>query len=72
MTTITIADGVSASKIEEIEALLNDVSSHDPNWNGVEFSIERGDFTCIERDDSAEAVILLDKINSIIMGFGCL
>jgi len=65
MTTITIAYEVSAAKFAEIEALIDNEAIHNVNHNGEAFSIERGDFTTIDKDD-AEHVILLDKINNII------
>lgn len=69
MTTITIAHHVSNEAVEEIKSMLNDVAQRDANWNGVSFDIERGDFTCIEGDESADAVKLLKKIDRIITGF---
>ncbi|WP_041689325.1 hypothetical protein [Enterobacter sp. 638] len=69
MTTISIAHDVTDETIAEIQSLLDEVSVRDIAWNGVEFEIERGDFTCIESDESAEAVILLRKINKIIDGY---
>ena len=69
MTTITIADYVPDDTVEEIKALLDDVSQRDVSWNGAIFEIERGDFTCIEGDESAEAVKLLQKIDYIITGY---
>lgn len=69
MTTIVIAYDVQDDKIKEIERLLNDVAIRDVNWNGVQLEIERGDFTCIPDDESADAVKLLNKIQEIISGY---
>ncbi|MTH45405.1 hypothetical protein [Intestinirhabdus alba] len=69
MTTITIANEVPAQTVAKIQAVLDDTALRDASWNGVNFQIERGDFTCIENDESAEAVRLLHKINDIIAGY---
>jgi hypothetical protein len=69
MTTIVIAHDVQDDKIHKIEELLRDVALRDVNWNGAEFEIERGDFTCIPDDESADAVKLLNKIQEIISGY---
>lgn len=69
MTTIVIDHDVQDEKLKEIELLLNDVAIRDVNWNGVHFEIERGDFTCIPDDESADAVKFLNKIQEIISGY---
>jgi hypothetical protein len=69
MTTIVIANEVQDDKIHKIEELLHDVALRDVNWNGAQFEIERGEFTCIPEDESADAVKLLKKIESIIHGY---
>jgi len=69
MTTIVIAHEVQDDKIHMIEELLHDVALRDVNWSGAKFEIERGDFTCIPDDDSADAVKLLNKIQEIISGY---
>ena len=65
MTTVTIAYEVSAAAVDKIESLLDNEADFNPNFNGAVFSIERGDFTCIDSDEY-ECVILLHKINNII------
>ncbi|MFJ5981055.1 hypothetical protein ACIQCX_09065 [Enterobacter cancerogenus] len=69
MTTIVIAHEVQDDKIHMIEELLRDVALRDVNWSGAKFEIERGDFTCIPEDESADAVKLLNKIQEIISGY---
>lgn len=69
MTTVTIAHEVPENTVNSIQQLLNEIAIHDVNWNGAVFSIERGDFTCIEGDESAEAVKLLREIDSVIRGY---
>lgn len=68
MTTVQIAYEVPAATVEKIKEHLAEVAARDINWNGVEFKIERDDFTCIPDNDSAEAVSLLHEINDIIRG----
>ena len=74
MTTIVIDHEVQDDKIHMIEELLHDVALRDValrdvNWSGAKFEIERGDFTCIPDDESADAVKLLNKIQEIISGY---
>lgn len=63
---IHIAHEVPANKFAAIQAHLNHVSLHDVNFNGVEFDIERDDFTCIPGDDSPAKVKLINQIFGII------
>ncbi|XYQ55705.1 hypothetical protein ACS91J_04575 [Pectobacterium carotovorum] len=65
MTTVTIAYEVSDAAVEKIEALLDNETTFNPNFAGEVFSIERGDFTCIDADDY-EYVGLLNAIFDII------
>lgn len=66
MTTITISYDVSDKKIKEIQALLTHEETHNINFNGKSFSIDRGDFTCIEDEEGGEYVKLLNDIRDII------
>lgn len=68
MTTIQISYDVSDEKLQLIQLYLNDVALRDVNWNGVDFKIERDDFTCIPDNDSVDAVNLLHTIYEIIEG----
>lgn len=68
MTTITIAYEVSADKFQQIEQLVASEEIHNISFNGEEFSVERGDFTAVDKED-ADYVILLAKINEIIHGY---
>ncbi|SVM42915.1 hypothetical protein [Klebsiella pneumoniae] len=68
MTTITIAHEVSNDKVETIKTMVESQQIHNVNFNGEEFTIERGDFTSIDKDE-AEHVKLLNKIQDIIHGY---
>lgn len=68
MTTITISYDVSEDKFQLIEDLLADEETNNVNFNGENFSAERGEFTSIDSDD-AEYIVLLGKINLIIDGY---
>lgn len=68
MTTITIAYEVSTAKLQAITNMVEEEQTHNVNFNGEEFSIERGDFTQIDKDD-AEYVQLLNKIQDVILGY---
>ncbi|WDJ03413.1 hypothetical protein JH314_08415 [Xanthomonas campestris] len=68
MTKIHIAHEVCADAMKRVEILLSQVAMHDPNWNGAEFTIERGDFTCIPDNESYEAAALLSSIQAAIQG----
>lgn len=69
MTTIQIAYEVPAATVAKIQAHLDHVAITDCNWGGVDFQIERDDYTCISDDDSAAAVSLLHEIFAIIGGY---
>lgn len=68
MTTITIAYEVSNEKVQSIKSLVEKEQIHNANFNGEQFVIERGDFTCIDKDD-AEYVKLFRKIQDIVNGY---
>lgn len=68
MTTIEIAYEVDATAVERVKALLDETARNNCNWNGTEFKIVRGDFTCIPDDESAEAVQLYNAIMREIEG----
>lgn len=68
MATITIAYEVPADKAVAINKMVEHEQIHNVNFNGEMFTIERGDVTCIDKDD-AEYVILLGKIQDIILGY---
>lgn len=62
MTIISIAFEESAEAVARVRALLDDVARTDINWNGAVFQIVRDDFTGIEGDESAAAVILYGQV----------
>lgn len=66
---INIAYYVSDEKIQVIKSHLEYEQKYNPNYNGVEFEIERDDFTCISEGSGCEYedTALLYEINSIIM-----
>lgn len=66
MATITISYDVPDSKAEEIESMLAETALRDVNWNGAEFVVERGDFTCIDGCDEVDGAKLLMAINDIV------
>lgn len=68
MTTISIAYEVPAATVEAIRAMLDETALRDVNWNGADFKIVRDDFTCIEGNESHQAVALLNQIQDIISG----
>jgi hypothetical protein len=68
MTTIQIAYEVPAETVAKIKSHLQHVAAHDANWNGAEFQIERGDYTCMPDDDSYDATALFYSIQRIIRG----
>lgn len=69
MTAITIAYEVSDDKIKEIESLLRHEEIYNVNFNGENFTIERGDFTCIADREDMEYIELYNKIENIISGW---
>lgn len=67
MTTITISYDVTADKFQQIEQLIASEEINNADFNGEEFNIERGDFTCIDNEEHAYAKLLY-KILDIISG----
>lgn len=65
MTTITIAYDVSADKFAKIEALAEQEALYNYSHNGEVINVERGDFTCIDKESYSHAS-LLHKIFNII------
>lgn len=70
MTKIEIAHEVDAAALERVKALLDETARNNCNWNGADFQVVRGDFTCIPDDESAEAVKLYNAIVREIEGNG--
>ena len=65
---IQIAHSESPEAVERVRELLDEIARRDVSWNGVEFAIERGDFTCIPGRDDADAVTLFNRITNVLMG----
>lgn len=68
MIKITISYDVPAEKIEEIKEFMDKELLFNCNLSGADYSIERGDHTCIDWFDENTATILLSKIQHIIEG----
>ena len=66
MTTVVIAYEVPDNKVDAVRQYLDQRAFYDVNWNGAEFTIERGDFTCIKDDESANAVALLHGVFEVL------
>ncbi|UAN48775.1 hypothetical protein KGP17_27560 (plasmid) [Serratia sp. JSRIV001] len=64
-TTITIAYDVPADKFAEVEALAEHHAIHNVNHNGEVFNVERGDFTCIDKESYNHASLLRQIFNII-------
>lgn len=67
MTTITVAYDVSEEKFDAIRELAEHEQKYNAGFNGDALNVERGDFTCIKNNDDLDAVILLNKVQSIIV-----
>lgn len=67
-TTVYIERGVGAEVVAEIQALLDEVALRDPNWNGANFVIERGDYTEVDDKDEYAAAELYNQIVAVIRG----
>ena len=67
-TTVYIERGVGAEVVAEIQALLDEVALRDPNWNGANFVIERGDYTEVDDKDEYVAAELYNQIVAVIRG----
>ncbi len=67
-TVIQIAHDIDVAAVARVEALLEETTMRNPNWNGASFAIERDDYTCVLDDDSADAIALLSQIHLAIAG----
>lgn len=68
MTTIQIAANVSAEAFARVQALAVETEKTDPNWNGADIRVERGDFTCVEGADELAGAVLLKSVFHAIDG----
>ena len=67
-TTIYVAEHVSATAFSRVQALAEQTSLRDVNWNGATINVERGDFTCVEGSDELRDTILLNAVDRAIAG----
>lgn len=65
---IQIAYEVPAAAVQRVEALVSASTLRDIELTDVPVSIERGEYTCIVDDDSAEAVQVLREVEAEIDG----
>jgi hypothetical protein len=63
MIVVKIASSEPENAVARVKTLLEETAVYDPNWNGAEFKIERGAFTCIECADEVNGAVLLGAIN---------
>lgn len=63
---IQIADSVSEAAVARVQTLLDDVSHRNVNFNGVTFTIERADYTCIPGANSYDKSALFAQIQAAI------
>jgi hypothetical protein len=68
MHIITIANEVSETIFSKIEVLVENTLHRSSSWNGASIIVKRGDFTCINGEETIESVKLLIQINNIIQG----
>jgi hypothetical protein len=59
-------DRAHESHLPAIRALLDEAAAHDADWNGVEFLIELGDWTCIDTTNEIAGAVLLTSIKRLI------
>jgi len=64
-TIIKIAYEESADAVQRVRSYLDHTVTHNPNWNGADFVIERDDYTCIE-GEGYDAAALLYGIQSAL------
>ncbi len=68
MATVKIAHQHSDHQVSVIKWHLDSIRFHNPNFNGIDFVIERDDHTCIEGVNEIDGTILLTEINEILQG----
>ena len=62
MTTITISFDVPAAAFARAEAMAKEVELNDPNYNGADIRVVRGDFTQVDDSDELRGAGLLYRI----------
>ena len=68
MTKIEIAYEVDAAAVERVKAMLGEVAVRDINFNGEEFEVVRGDFTCIPDNDDPKYIPIYHAVMREIEG----
>ena len=68
MATIQIAANISAEAFARVQALAAETEKTNPNWNGADIRVERGDFTCVEDADELAGSALLHAVHRAIDG----
>lgn len=65
---ILLQDNTPAKMRGEIALMLEMSAAHDPDFNGVEFEVELGDYTCVVDDDTKLGQKTLYAIQNLIAG----
>lgn len=66
MATITVSFDVPAAAFARVEALAKEVKLNDPNYNGADIRVVRGDFTQVDDSDELRGAGLLYRVQSEI------
>ena len=65
MATVSVEYSVSDDRFSEITAACSYAEKFDPNFNGQEIEVRRGDFTCVDNCDEIAGCVLLNAVNHI-------
>lgn len=68
MLTIQIEYRHSREAVARVQNLIDHVVLHDPNWIGIKYAIERGDYTQIDGGDSINAAALYIRVKQALDG----
>jgi hypothetical protein len=68
MTTIVIPHEASKDAVKRVRKILNEEALRNPNWNGADFRIRRGDFLDVRGRDEIASTVLYGKIAAAIDG----
>lgn len=66
-TVIKISRDEPPEAVDRVIGYLEDVRLRDLNWNGATFLVERGEFTCIDNDESPDAITLMYAVQRILV-----
>ena len=66
MTTITVSFDVPAEAFARVEMMAHEIELNDPNYNGADIRVVRGDFTQVDDSDELRGAGLFCRVQNAI------